>query len=67
MSLMNPMVEEGNNQVFFVPTTCLVLTCGLLCIIIYIFMEVLRPTRIQIFVNEGCSFESDSISDRESV
>ena len=28
------------------------------CGIIYVFMEVLQKTRIQIFVNEGFSFES---------
>ena len=37
------------------------------CIVIYIFMEVLRQTRIQIFVNEGCSFESDSVFDIPGV
>ena len=37
------------------------------CVIIYIFMEILHQTRMQIFVNDGFSFKSNSLLNREPV
>ena len=54
---MNPRVNGGNNRVF--------LYSNRTSRIDRVFIEVLRQTRIQIFINGDCSIESDSLFNRE--
>ena len=65
MSLGLANVKDGNIQVCLSGDSTPGVNRG--CVIIYIFMKVLWYTKIQMFVNEGCSFENDSLFNREPV